>query len=103
MSCIHKGARAELIVAEALMAEGYDVFQNICRVGPADIIALNPENRKTALIDVKSVQARYQNKDGSYGATFNHLLGYRNGIWYIGYIFQDQQIVYPEGFFESLY
>ena len=84
------------------MSQGFDVFQNFCRTGIADLIVLNPETMKTACIDVKSESARYVRKDGSLGTNLTTKIKFENGVYYIGYIHQSNEILYPEGFFESL-
>jgi len=96
------GAMAELVVSTELMKMGYDVFQNFCRTGIADLIALNPSNMVTACIDVKSETALYVRKDGSTGTNLSTKVRYENNVWYIGYIHQTNQILYPEGFFDFL-
>jgi Holliday junction resolvase-like predicted endonuclease len=98
-----RGAVAELIVATELMKMGFDVFQNLCRTGIADLVVLNPSNMTTVCVDVKSELARYVRKDGTTGHNLSTKVKYENGVWYIGYIHQTNEILYPEGFFESLH
>ena len=98
----HRGAAAELIVATELMRQGYDVFQNTCRTGIADLIVLNPDNMKMAAVDVKSEQARYVRKDGTLGTNLNSKVRFEGGVYYVGYIFDTNEFLYPEGLFESI-
>ena len=92
------GATAELIVATKLMQEGFDVFQNVCRTGIADLMVLNPETMVTAAVDVKSERARYVRKDGSLGTNLTTKVKYENGIFYIGYIHDTEEFLFPESF-----
>ena len=97
------GALAELAVSTELMKMGYDVFQNFCRTGIADIIVLNPATMKTACVDVKSETSKYVRKDGTLSTNLSTRVKYENSVWYIGYTHQCNEILYPEGFFESLH
>ena len=97
-----KGAVAELVISTELMRMGYDVFQNFCRTGIADLIVLNPSTMVTACVDVKSETAHYVRKDGTTSTNLSSRVKYENNVWYIGYTHQTNQILYPEGFFEFL-
>jgi Holliday junction resolvase-like predicted endonuclease len=97
-----KGAVGEIMVAAELMKMGYDVFQNICMSGIADLVVLNTSNMVSMCIDVKSEYARYVRKDGTLGTNLSTRVKFENNVWYIGYIHQTHEILYPEGFFESL-
>ena len=99
----HLGAACELIVATELMRQGFDVFQNTCRTGIADLVVLNPDNMVMAAIDVKSERARYVRKDGSLGTNLSTKVRYENNVWYIGYILESNEFLWPEGFHSYLH
>lgn len=52
-----KGCQAELIACAWLMGLGYQVFRNVCSVGPADLIVWQPQTGETIFIDVKSLNS----------------------------------------------
>ena len=97
------GAAAELIVSTELMRQGFDVFHNVCRTGIADLVVLNPENMVMAAVDVKSERARYIRKDGSLGTNLSTKVRYEDNVWYIGYIHETNEFLYPEGFHSYLH
>lgn len=53
------GGYGELIAAAWLLKQGYEVFRNVCPVGPVDLVAM--KDGKIELFDVKS---SYRNKFG---------------------------------------
>ena len=97
------GATAELIVATKLMQDGFDVFQNCCRSGIADLMVLNHETMVTAAVDVKSEMARYVRKDGSLGTNLTTRVKFENGIFYIGYIHETKEFLFPESFYPYMH
>ena len=59
------GEAAELLVAADLMRRGIQVFQNIARTGPADLVAWVPGRHGVAFIDVKGITTAYRKADGT--------------------------------------
>ena len=59
------GEAAELLVAADLMRRGVQVFQNIARTGPADLVAWVPGRHGVAFIDVKGITTAYRKADGT--------------------------------------
>jgi hypothetical protein len=51
----HLGAHSELTAAAWLLAQGYEVFRNVCAVGLVDIVAW--KDGETLLLDVKAQSA----------------------------------------------
>ena len=95
------GQIGEMRIHQEMLKLGYDVFDNVCAQGPIDLVIVNLDNMKSAYVDVKSITAPYYRDDGSKALKFGNKLGLKDGIWNIGYVHSDDEIVYPEGFFES--
>ena len=93
---------AEIAVATDLMGIGYDVFQNFTRTGPADIVVMNPDTMKCLPVDVKAAADYYYREDGEKTIPMRTKMGLHDGVWCIGYMISSREVLYPEGFFESL-
>ena len=96
------GSLGELQVQIKLAEMGYEVFQNITRTGPADLVVWNQNNGVMLAIDVKSERESYIRKDGTEFINVKNRAKFENGIWYIGYLHSKNEYYFPEGFFDTL-
>lgn len=89
------GALGELRVAQYFLEEGYEVFQNICHTGPADLTVWDKETGVVRLVDVKTQTAAYVRKDGKilYG---QKAIKREDGVFQVLLDRQTGQILLPE-------
>ena len=96
----HLGAYGELYVANYLLSNGLEVFRNVASSGPVDIVALNKDNGKTVLIDVKCVREPYTRKDGT--LSLPKIPQWIDSIAIVVYVHGETSVRLPEGFWEAL-
>lgn len=64
MNSKHTGALSEIKAQAWLLAQGYEVFENVSQHGDYDLIILNPASKRMEPIDV-TTGYRYLKQDGS--------------------------------------
>jgi Holliday junction resolvase-like predicted endonuclease len=97
----HTGAAGEMLVCAFFLSHSLEVFRNVASSGPIDLVVINMQTNKSALVDVKSVRSPYTRADGSICLPKKSELR-SDGVWQIAYVHGETAPRLPEGFWEAL-